>query len=255
MSTVEMVDIPLHPSAEARFSTRAGGVSEGPWSTLNLGLHVGDAPDRVDANRRRWLEALGRKPESVVWLRQVHGADVVAVGGAHGRPPSPPEADGAVTADPACTLVILVADCVPVFLVDPEARVVGLVHAGWRGTVARVAARAVDVMVDRFGAAPERVRAWIGPHIRDCCYEVDEPVVARIEAEFGIVAGMLRPGRPGRAWLSLAAANRRVLADAGVPPAQVGESPDCTGCRRDRFFSYRKEGGRTGRMAAALWLK
>ncbi|MBE3589499.1 MAG: peptidoglycan editing factor PgeF [Firmicutes bacterium] len=246
----------MHPAAAASFSTRLGGVSEGPWSSLNLGLHVGDEAAAVQENRRRWLEALGRPAQSVLWLRQAHGAEVAVAGGAHGRPEAPPEADAAVTADAGVTLAVLVADCAPVYLVDPEARVAALAHAGWRGTAARIAARAAGVMAGRFGARPERMRAWIGPHIRECCYEVDAPVIDRFREAFGAAAdAFLRPARPGHARLSLAGAIRRALAEAGVPPAHVGESPECTGCRLDLFYSHRKEGGRTGRMAAALWLR
>ncbi len=149
-------------------------------------------------------------------------------------------------------LAVFTADCVPLVVADPERRVLGLAHAGWRGTVRGIAGRLVAALVEQAGARPDRLRAAIGPSIGPCCYEVDEPVVGPLRTAFPEAwERWARPGaagRPGHWWLDLWAANADQLAAAGVPSGAISSPRLCTGCQRDLFFSYRKE-GMAGRLA------
>lgn len=227
--------------AEAFVTTRAGGVSAGPYESLNMSLAVGDEPRAVLENRRRVAAALGADLADFVFSRQVHGAGVRVVtaadrsSGAFAHDESVPEADVLVTADPAVVLAILAADCVPVVLHDPAAGVLACVHAGWRGTVARACAAAVAAMI-RLGARPAGIVAGIGPAIGADSYQVGPEVAAAVEAEFG-AAGIIRPDGTGRWLLGLAAANRLVLREAGLPDGNIHAAARTTG--DGLFFSDR----------------
>lgn len=246
----------------AVFTGRHGGVSPRWGDGLNWSLSVGDGPEQVRENRRRSLAVVGVGPQAAVMGGLVHGSRVaVVVGGTGSRPPVPaddvrvvPGADALVTDQFGLALVITAADCVPVYLYDPVRRAVGMVHAGWRGTVAGIASAAVRAMRDHFGCEPGDIHAAIGPSIGPCCYEVDEPVAGPVRGYFGEQAqALLRPsGREGRYMLDLWAANRLDLAAAGV--GQVHIAGACTSCQRDRFFSHRAEAGQAGRGAAIILL-
>ena len=150
-------------------------------------------------------------------------------------------------------LAIFTADCVPLIVADPERRVLGMAHAGWRGTVRGIAGRLVATLVEQAAARPERLRAAIGPSIGPCCYEVDEPVVGPLAGGVSGGVGTLgaargRPADPDHWSLDLWAANADQLVAAGVPAGAISSPRLCTGCRRDLFFSYRKE-GMAGRLA------
>ena len=229
------------PGAEAFVTTRGGGVSAGPYESLNMSLTVGDEPRAVLENRRRVAAALGADLADFVFSRQVHGAGVCVVtaadrsSGAFALDESVLEADVLVTADPAVVLAILAADCVPVVLHDPAAGVLACVHAGWRGTVARACAAAVAAMI-RLGARPAGIVAGIGPAIGADRYQVGPEVAAAVEAEFG-TAGVIRPDGTGRWLLGLAAANRLVLREAGLPDGNIHTAARTTG--GGLFFSDR----------------
>jgi polyphenol oxidase len=215
----------------------------GAYESLNLSFSVGDDAGAVLENRRRVARAVGAGLGDFVFSRQVHGAGVRVVtaddrgAGAFGVDQSVPEADALVTADPAVVLAILAADCVPVVLYDPVARVLACVHSGWRGTVARASEAAVAAMA-ALGAEPENVIAGIGPAIGVERYQVGAEVAAAVEGEFGAEAGaVIRPDGTGRWLLDLAAANRLVLRDAGLVDGNVHVTPYVTG--DGRFFSDR----------------
>jgi hypothetical protein len=228
--------------ADAFVTTRAGGVSAGPYESLNLSLTVGDEPAAVLENRRRVAAALGVGLADFVFSRQVHGAGVRVVtaadrsSGAFALDESVPEGDVLVTADPAVVLAILAADCVPVVLHDPAAGVLACVHAGWRGTVARACAAAVDAMAG-LGARPAGIIAGIGPAVGADRYQVGPEVAAAVETEFGAAGGVIRPDGTGRWRLGLAAANRLVLRDAGLPDKNIHGTTYVTG--DGLFFSDR----------------
>lgn len=238
----------------AWMSTRGGGVSAAPLDSLNLGVAVGDDPAAVAENRRRFAARLGGAVP--VWLRQVHGARVVRVDRemAEGEPP---EADAAFTTERGVACVVQVADCLPVLFAAPDGRAVAAAHAGWRGLAGGVLESALDALCDAAACAPADVLAWLGPCIGPHEFEVGADVV---EAFGGDATGRdparfaLRP-RPDGAprWLAnLPQLARDRLAARGVN--RVSGGAWCTVTDRSRFFSFRRD-GRTGRLAAAVWLR
>lgn len=234
------------------FTTRIGGVSEPPFDTLNLGRAAGDAAEAVRENRRRALAALSRGLEDHVEASQVHGARAAVVG-ARDRGRKIPNVDILLTRDPAVVLAMHYADCVPVLLTDPGRRAVAVVHTGWRGTAAGAAAEAVRALASAFGSRPGDLVGAIGPAIGPCCYEVDAPVAAAL-APWPWRDAVLEPAGEGRWRLNLWEANRRQLADAGVPAGAVGVAGLCTACHPGLFFSHRRD-RRTGRMGALVALR
>ena len=244
---------------EAIVTTRSGGLSEGPYATLNLGLHVGDDPERVVENRRRAAAAVGLGLADLVFCEQAHGREVVVVDQGHrGRgTESVGDAvqgtDALVTASPGIGLVVMVADCVPIVLFDPLARVLACIHAGWRGTVARVPDATLDVM-GSLGAEAGRVLAGIGPAVPAARYQVGEEVTERARAGLGAIAeGAVRPDGKGRWLFDLWTANRRVLLEAGVPARNIALAAIGTG-GGSPFFSDR-EARPCGRFAAIAALR
>lgn len=235
------------------FTTRHGGVSPEPFAGLNLSISVGDTRANVAENRARAFRALGRDPNSIADLWQVHSADVV-----YADTPRAPgqdhhgKADILITDRPEVTLFLRFADCVPILLVDPARHAIGLVHAGWRGTVARACAAAVTAMTDRFGSNPADLRAAIGPSISAARYEVGLEVVAAAEAALGARADEALSHVAGRHTFDLWRANAIVLEQSGVTEIEIGGV--CTAERTDDFYSHRAEHGRTGRFGALLAL-
>ena len=222
---------------QAVATTRDGGVSTGPYASLNLGLHVGDDPEAVRTNRERAAGAVGLRLDDLVFCNQAHGREVVTVRatdrgrGARSLADAVDQADALVTAEPGVGLVVMVADCVPIVLMDPERRVLGVVHSGWRGTVAKVAAAAVATMT-AMGARPEAILAAIGPAIAPERYEVGPEVVRAAHDAFGADAAQVIAELPnGKHCFDLWRANRLVLTDAGIPAANLlsGEQPTGAG--------------------------
>lgn len=234
------------------FTSRTGGISEGPYGSLNLSLSVGDDPERVAENRRRVTRSLGL-PEGgrVLLAAQEHGARVITVEGpaASLRPASPGgwevvgRGDAVLTGLAGHAVGVLVADCAPVLLVDEASGWVGAVHAGWRGLAAGVVGRAVESLRRAAGGAGE-LSAYVGPCIRACCYEVG-PEVAR-----AVGRGVER--REGRLFLDVAVAAFAALVEAGLAPSRIWLDGRCTACHPQRFFSYRRDGPRSGRMAGLV---
>jgi len=224
------------------FSLRQGGTSEGPLASLNVGDGVGDAPERVAENVRRLADAAGLRPELLVTVRQVHGDRVVRA-----APGERAEADAVWTDEANGRWVgVKAADCVPVLLASEDGRSVAAVHSGWRGTLLRTVAEAVQTL-ERAGVAPRGLRAAVGPSIQACCYEVSEDLAARFEAAFG--AGVVRRGG-GRPHLDLTFAVEASLRDAGLLPEHIERLDACTACDAGRFYSHRRDQGRTGRHLA-----
>lgn len=238
------------------FSDRFGGVSRGPYASLNVGLHVGDEPADVIENRRRLCRALGVDPESLVAGEQVHGIQVaVATAADKGRGAFSltdvvPGVDAIITDTPGVTLFAMYADCVPVFLYDPRRRAVGLAHAGWKGTVAGIARRTVQAMHETFGSRPADMYAAIGPSIGPCCYEVGPEVAG----QFATVDTALVRKDGDRQRVNLWAANEQQLTETEIPPENIALARLCTRCLAETFFSHRGQNGRTGRMAAVIGL-
>jgi polyphenol oxidase len=267
------------------FSTRPGGASE--WEgnhdgrkskVLNLGFTEWDRGERVLKNRRDFFAAVNADEMSIIGLRQIHSDVVHVVSSANpGSPVDAPKADALITNEPGLLLVVQVADCVPILLADTKRRAIAAIHSGWRGTLQRIAEKALGRMQMEFGTQPRDVIAALGPGIGQCCFEVGPEVAAEFAAKFlnaqewfkGPLDSLARrdsdpnwlpwltrrpPGHAlpePRAHLDLIAANRSILSSAGVPPTNISSSGFCTACCTDLFFSYRRE-RITGRMMAAI---
>ena len=233
--------------------TRRGGVSPAPWSSLNVGGNVGDSPANLRENRIRAFTALGRDPESVFDLWQVHGTRAVFA-----REPRPPDShedqgDLIFTDNPKITLYMRFADCTPLLFADTHLGVVGIAHAGWQGTVSGVATAAIKAMCEHYGSRPENIQAAIGPSIGVDHYEVGEEVIQQVRENFGEEAESLLPRFGERRHFDMWAANRLQLERAGV--TQVESANICTACHLEDWFSHRAEKGKTGRFAAIIALK
>jgi purine-nucleoside/S-methyl-5'-thioadenosine phosphorylase / adenosine deaminase len=227
-----VIELSLNGAGVA-FSTRAGGVSEGTYESLNLGILTDDVAERVRENRTRLVKALGLRRDRVAMGWQVHGTDLQEWAG----PPDPRDelerVDGHLTREPGLALLVLVADCLPVALAGGDQ--VAMVHCGWRGLAGGI----LDKAVRRFDETPS---AAIGPGIGACCYEVGEEVLAA----FADVDGASR----GR-MLDLRRVARTHLEAAGV--TEIEDVDLCTSCREDLFFSHRRDHGVTGRQGGLVW--
>jgi len=240
------------------FTGRGGGVSAAPYDTLNLGGAVGDAPAAVAENRRLAARACGLADGRLAWMRQVHGVavryasigsaehDAAGVAGCDAAGQPLPEADASFTDVPGLGLGVLVADCAPVLLADPEARVVGVAHAGREGMAAGVVTELLSAM-SAAGADPARIHAVIGPHICGGCYEVPAELRDRIAGKVPESGCVTRKGTPG---VDVGAGVEAQLARAGV--AAVASDTRCT-AETPSLYSYRRD-GRTGRLAGLIWL-
>ena len=243
------------------FSTRAGGVSEGIYSSMNFSYTRGDKKENVDENFRRIAQVMGTRPENIVCSSQSHTTNVRLVteedrGKGVVRPVDYEDVDGLVTNIPGIALCTLYADCVPLYLVDKKNRAIGLGHSGWRGTINRMGAVMVQAMGEAFGTRPEEIHAAIGPSICQECYEVGEDVAEAFRKSFGEEGTvLLSPGRgPAKYQLNLWEANRRVLAKAGIPEKNIAVTDVCTCCNSNLLFSHRASLGRRGNLAAFLML-
>jgi len=234
-------DWPAPANVRAAMTTRAGGVSQGTYTSFNLATHVGDDAGAVAENRRRLKQSL-ELPAEPQWLEQVHGATVAVIPGAPAGP-----ADGAVTFTRGTVCAVLVADCLPVFLASRDGDRVGLAHAGWRGLAAGV----IEAAIAKLDSDPKQLVAWLGPSIGPDAFEVGAEVRAAFTAGDPGAAAHFRAGRTGHFFADLPALARRRLALAGVTDVHGGHH--CTHSEPARFYSHRRD-GRTGRMAALLWL-
>ncbi len=233
--------------------TRWGGVSPSPWQSLNLGATVGDDLQRVAENRRKMFQAIGRTLDSNFDVWQVHSAEVVCA-----QAPKPPEqphlqADAILTDRPEVTLFMRFADCVPILLYDPGRKVIGLVHAGWLGTVRKTVQAGLEAMHAQYGTHLPDVRAAIGPSIGPHHYQVGPEVIEQVRSVFGNEAASLLPAQDGAVQFDLWSANRLLMEQVGVRRVEVAGI--CTACQLEDWFSHRGEHGKTGRFGAVIALK
>ncbi len=233
---------PAPPNVRAVVTTRAGGVSAGPYRSLNLGTAVGDDPERVAENRARLRAAV---PADPVWLKQVHGAEVVDAD-AH---PVLPHADASIATRAGAVCAIQIADCLPVLFTDTRGTVVAAAHAGWRGLAEGVLRNTVEAFKRR-GASPRDLLAYIGPGIGPQAFEVGDEVYEAFTARDAAASHAFSRLREGKWLANLHALARDALHEAGV--TLVYGSPTCTVSDPERFFSYRRD-RITGRMAALVW--
>ncbi|RQS32663.1 peptidoglycan editing factor PgeF [Burkholderia sp. Bp8992] len=262
-------DWQVSPRVRALITTRDGGVSEGPYGRwqdgdalpggMNLGLHTGDEPAHVAANRTRLLALAGQS--SAAWLEQVHGAEIVRADEVIAAAPAaaaPVQADASVTDRAGAVCVVMVADCLPVLLCDAQGRAVGAAHAGWRGLAAGIVERTAARVAALAGGATDTLRAYLGPAIGPQAFEVGADVrdafldtAPQSEHDETRLAFVAIDGAHGKFLADLYVLARLRLARAGV--AHVSGGTACTVTERARFYSYRRDRV-TGRMAAAIWL-
>jgi purine-nucleoside/S-methyl-5'-thioadenosine phosphorylase / adenosine deaminase len=256
------------------FSTRVGGVSELPGEqSLNLGYREWDKKENVEENRTRFQAALGAPEFALVPLKQIH-SDVIHL---FRTPPGKAcKGDASTTNKPGLLLAVQTADCLPILVVDPKKRAVAAIHAGWRGTLGRIAEKAVGRMRLEFGSRPQDLLSAMGPSIGPCCYEVGAELVSKFRAQFADAEeyfdearsgeepnplqwlNMAPPGHqppPGNVHLDLRKANRSQLLAAGLRAENIFMSDLCTGCRKDLFFSYRKQGEQSGRLMSVIGVR
>ncbi len=233
------------------FSTRVGGVSAPPFATLNLAITPGDDPAAVAENRRRFAAAIGVDVARLFQTSQVHGSSVREIASADVvAEVVREEHDAMVARTPGHAVAVRVADCVPVLLLDEASGHVAAAHAGWRGVAGGVVGATVAQLC-RF-APPRAVVAAIGPCIGACCFEVGDEVVAAIDAAAPGETSLARPGPAGKPHLDLRLAVRRQLRALGVDDARIEDVGGCTRCDDATFFSYRREGPRSGRHLCAI---
>ena len=243
-------------------STRLGGVSKAPYDSLNLGLHVGDDVSAVLRNRELFANSLHLRAKDIVTPEQVHGNRILRVTeeergrGSDSYADAIPQADALITNVPGLPLMLCFADCVPVLFVDTEKLAVGIAHGGWKGTLQKIARKTLEAMQQEFGTEPEDCLVGIGPSIGPCCYEVGENVQEECRKAFPEHwRELLVQGEDGKTRLDLWKANRLQLQEAGVPEQNVDCAGECTYCKHNWFYSYRADGGTTGRIAAIIALK
>lgn len=243
------------------FTTRIGGVSEGIFSSMNLSFSRGDKPEAVEENFRRLAVALGVRREDFVFTDQTHTTNVRKVAGADGgkgltRERDYKDVDGLITDEPGLVLSTFFADCVPLYLVDPVRRAIGLAHSGWRGTAGRIGAATIAAMEKEYGTRPEDLICAIGPSICQDCYEVSEDVAAEFAKAFrGREREILSAKGNGKYQLDLRRANEIVLTEAGVKRAHIAVTNICTCCNHKLLFSHRASQGKRGNLGAFLYLK
>lgn len=244
------------------FTTRHGGCSQEPYDDFNLALHVEDRIEDVIKNRETLCSSLGIEVTDMVTAQQVHSPNVAVVGeehkgaGVYAYHEAMPETDGLITDKRGILLATFYADCVPVFIFDPVKQVIGSIHSGWKGTMDRIGAAAIQKMRSVYGSDPADCLVGIGPSIGPCCYEVDGPVIDIVKNKFkNNWSELVAPKAGDKAQLNIWKANYIVMREAGVPHDNIEMAETCTCCTSQQFFSYRGSGGTTGRMAAYIMLK
>ncbi len=244
------------------FSTRMGGVSEGMFSSMNLSFARGDEEGRVRENFARLGRAMGFDCRNLVFSDQTHTSNVRVVteadcGKGFVREKDYRDVDGLVTNVPGLVLATFYADCVPLFLVDPVHRAVGLSHSGWKGTVGKIGKRTVELMKEQYGTRPEDLTAAIGPSICQDCYEVSEDVIGQFQEAFEKTywKEIFYEKPDGKYQLNLWRANELIFREAGLLPERILTTDLCTCCNAKLLFSHRASKGKRGNLGAFLMLK
>ena len=243
-------------AAIAGFTTRHEGVSRPPYNSLNIGSNTLDSTHNVEGNRSLLARSVGATLDRFLTVTQVHGTDLLVIDTPNSELSHflKLECDGIVTNQPGIMIAVCVADCVPILLHDPVKGVVAALHAGWQGTVGNIAGKGVQAMVSMFDCQAKDIVAAIGPSIAACCYEVDAPVRDAFQKAGGAWELFAKEQGAGKWLLDLGAANRRLLLDAGLKAAQIENEELCVCCSQELFFSYRRDGGDTGRQVGFIML-
>ncbi|MGH7875164.1 MAG: peptidoglycan editing factor PgeF [Candidatus Binatia bacterium] len=232
------------------FIGRRGGKSVGPYAGLNVSYRVGDDVKVVSQNVCDMKQAVGIHDGKVVTMRQIHGDHIVEI--MDDKLKEAGEADGMITAASGVYLGVLTADCVPLLFVAPKQRLAAAVHAGWRGTLAGIAANAVRLFENQYGVAPNDIEVALGPSIGACCYEVKDDVAEPLLKKWGKLTTPSIVVKDGKTFINLSRLNRDILRASGVPGTQLFQIGPCTSCATDDFFSYRRAGGQTGRQISVI---
>jgi YfiH family protein len=262
LSTVHFEHLRGFAEIEHFVSTRTGGFSEFPYDSLNLGLHVGDDPDRVLNNRRRLAEAIGIPLNQFTIARQIHSGNVRIVSdelkgsGSTDHENAIEDTDAMVTDTPGICLIVLVADCVPMLFFDPKRKAIGASHAGWRGTLQSIAFNTVTAMKEAFGSSPRNIMVGIGPSIGPCCYRVGPEVISQVGGISQRKNDYIIDEPEGDGgYLDLWKANVEGLLQAGIERNNIEVAERCSCHEPDLFFSYRGQRSDTGRFAAGIMLR
>lgn len=243
---------------KAIYTTRHGGVSSFPYNTLNFSFQRDDSRENVMENFRRLSEEIGIPMERMVLSKQVHGSTICIAGREHLgmgliKEHTLGDTDGLITAEKGVALVTFYADCTPVYLYDSVEGVIGLVHSGWRSTVANISGKAVKIMKEEFGCEGENIIAAIGPHISECCFEIGAEVYQMFTEAFPDCADMIKPC--GQKWKAdLSGIISRTLMQEGLTPQNIHDIKRCTVCEKELFFSHRGGKGNTGTGIALLMM-
>jgi YfiH family protein len=247
----------------AGFTLRNDGFSQEPFQSLNMGFHVKDNPNNVQRNRKAFAEEIGFTVECWIGTKQVHETTIEKVTlqdrgrGALDFETAFPDADGIYTADANVLLTSLYADCVPLYFYSKKDHLIGLAHAGWRGTVGKIGPKMIKIWCEKEKVDVKEIKAAIGPSIRECCYEVDEKVISEVREALGGKndSTVFTLNNNEKYQLNLQRLNEILLINAGLIPENISKSNHCTSCKNDIFFSHRKENGKTGRMMSFIGLK
>lgn len=240
------------------FTSKVGGYSSNNYESLNMGLNIGDDNFLVKQNHKLVADLLNAELESFVYSKQVHSTRIIQI--KEGFNPIEDlknicDVDGFITDSSNFTLHTVYADCVPVYILDPVNKVVGIAHSGWRGTVGKIGKELMKSLEVAFGSKPLECLAGIGPSIGPCCFEVGKEVTAEFEKVFTNKEDYLYKKKEKKDYLDLQKANVAVLIEAGIPLESIISADMCTCCNPEYFYSYRRDNGNTGRMAAILKLK
>lgn len=242
-------------------TSRRGGVSEDTYASFNLGEYCGDIPENVEGNRRVLCSLLNISPDRLFVPYQVHSDAIAVLDNSFLSLPGEQqrkyiyETDALVTNEPTVCIAVTTADCVPVLLYAPDKKVIGVVHAGWKGTVQRIASKTIRLMKEQFGCTPEYIKAGIGPSIGFDAFEVGEEVVdAFITSGFNMEKIAKRNPGTGKAHVDLWLANQLQLQEEGVSEKNIEVAGICTYTHNETFFSARRLGIRSGRMLSGIMM-
>lgn len=240
------------------FSTRQGGKSRGPFASLNLGTRGGDNPFLVRANRQKFLAIWEKEVKQLVYGEQIHGIETLVLGknNVSAKKREYPGVDALITAEKDVVLGGFCADCLLVFFLEPEIPVVGLAHAGWRGTCGGILEKVVFSMQENYAVRPENLQVLFSPSIKVGCYEVgDEVLEYANRTPYKDAVVLQKDKKTNRNFLDIPGTNRNILVRSGVDPLHIISSNYCTHCYQDLFYSFRGAGGTlTGSMMGVIYL-
>jgi YfiH family protein len=249
-----------HKSITHAVSTRGGGFSSGNYNSLNLSFQVGDEENRVIKNHQTLSQTLSFDLSSLVTCQQVHQDTIALVDEGYLKKDcffphnSIPKTDALVTDVPGITLMTRYADCVPLLFYDPKTHTVAMAHAGWKGTLAHIGQKTVEILVNEYHCQPQHILAALGPSIGPCCYQINSTMADQAEKILPRAQEYISESSEDGLFFNLWQANKKQLKSAGIKDEHLYCAEICTACNRDLFFSYRKEEGITGRFGALIGL-